>query len=231
MAGYLSRMKRTLMNLLQNKISPIRKQLGLIPRLIPVLVTLTLLPKCSQNFVPGSNSLQPTESTTASREKSYTGSPAPDSGAVNFQAPQGWVQEVPSSSMRRAQYRLAKANGNLEDAEVLVFHFPGQGGSLEANARRWIGQMSNPDGSPVTSSVLKSEKTVNGNPITLIDVSGTYQSSMGFSQGPAKPNYRLLGAMIETRDGPWFFKLTGPTKTVEKWLGSWNAFINSIEIK
>ena len=228
MAGYLSRMKRTLMNLLQNKINPIRKQLGLMPRLIPVLVTLILLPKCSQNFIPGSDSFQP----TGSKENSYTiGSPAPDSGAVNFQAPQGWVQEVPSSSMRRAQYRLAKVDGNSEDAEVLVFHFPGQGGSLEANARRWIGQMSNPDGSPVTSSVLKSDKTVSGKPITLIDVSGTYQSSMGFSQGPAKPNYRLLGAMIETRDGPWFFKLTGPTKTVEKWLESWEDFIHSIEIK
>ena len=219
------------MNLPQNKISHICKKLELLPRLIPVLVALILLPKCSQNFVPGPDSFQPTASTTAPQENSYAGSPASDSGAVVFQAPQGWVQEVPSSRMRRAQYRLAKANGNSEDAEVLVFHFPGQGGSLEANARRWIGQMSSPDGSPVTGSVQKSDKTVGGKPITLLDVSGTYQSSMGFSQGPAKPDYRLLGAMIETRKGPWFFKLTGPAKTVEKWLESWNAFINSIEIE
>jgi hypothetical protein len=215
------------MNLLQNKISTICNNLGLVPRLIPILAALILLPKCSQNFVPGPNSFQP----TASKETSYANSPAPDSGAVSFQAPQGWVQEVPSSRMRRAQYRLAKVDGHSEDAEVLVFHFPGQGGSLEANARRWIGQMSNPDGSPVTGSVQKSDQMIGGKPVTLLDVSGTYQSSMRFSQGPAKPDYRLLGAMIETRDGPWFFKLTGPAKTVEKWLESWNDFINSIEIK
>ena len=64
------------------------------------------------------------------------------------------------------------------------------------------------------------------------DVSGTYQSGgMGpMSQTVSKPGYRMLGAIIDTKRGPWFFKLTGPVKTVEKWLGSWEEFVDSLHV-
>jgi hypothetical protein len=54
--------------------------------------------------------------------------------------------------------------------------------------------------------------------------------SMQQSDGP-KANYRMLGAIAETKSGPWFIKLTGPAKTVSKWAPSYETFLNSIRYK
>ena len=67
------------------------------------------------------------------------GSQPPESAALIFQAPSEWVSERPSSGMRRAQYRLAREEGDAEDAELTVFYFPGQGGAIQANIDRWVG--------------------------------------------------------------------------------------------
>ena len=91
---------------------------------------------------------------------------------------------------------------------------------------------------PVRTGVLQpadaeiSEKMVRGQKVTLLEVSGTYQSGgMGpMSRGVSKPGYRMLGAIIDTTQGPWFFKLTGPVQTVEKWSDSWTQFVDSLRI-
>jgi hypothetical protein len=161
-------------------------------------------------------------------------SPAKESGLV-FAAPEGWTQEQPVSRMRRAQYRLPKVEGDSEDAQVVVFYFGGSGGSVEANVDRWVGMFTKEDGSPATGQSKISKKQVNGLPVTLVDVSGTYNSqSMGpmggggatGGSGP-KPHFRMLAAIAETSTGPWFIRLTGPKKTVDRWEKSFFAFVDS----
>ncbi len=67
---------------------------------------------------------------------------------LTWDKPEGWVEETPSSSMRRAQYRVPAESG---DGECVVFYFgPGQGGGAQANADRWAGQFEQPDGRPST---------------------------------------------------------------------------------
>ncbi len=184
---------------------------------------------CSKNFVEPDS----LEEVPPSQVRAVT-QPQPGGGAgrVEYQAPTGWVEQTPSSRMRQAQYLLPRAEGDREDAELVVFHFPGQGGSIQANMARWIGQMSRPDGSSAAADAEISEKMVRGQKVTLLEVSGTYQSGgMGpMSRGVSKPGYRMLGAIIETTQGPWFFKLTGPVQTVEKWSDSWTEFVDSLRI-
>src|SRR5262245_13287452 len=60
--------------------------------------------------------------------------PSPGSGtgaqALTWTVPAGWTAETPSSSMRRAQYRIQGPGG---PAECAVFYFgPGQGGDARA---------------------------------------------------------------------------------------------------
>jgi hypothetical protein len=152
-------------------------------------------------------------------------------GEIAYAVPDGWVAETPSSGMRKGQYRLPRADGDSEDAEVAVFHFPGMGGSIQGNIDRWIGQFSSEDGSTVENAQT-SEKTVNGSTVTLVDVSGTYGASMGgpMTSGKPKPGYRMLAAIIETGAGPWFFKLTGPQATVAKWESSFQSFTDSLKV-
>ena len=40
-----------------------------------------------------------------------------------------------------------------------------------------------------------------------------------------KPGFRMLGAVVEASNGPWFFKLTGPAKTVAKWEPAFDTFL------
>ncbi len=184
---------------------------------------------CSRNFEePGSLEETPPPRAGAMSPRR----PESEPGRVVYEAPAGWVEQTPSSRMRQAQYLLPRAQGDQEDAEMAVFHFPGQGGSIEANIARWIGQMSRPDGSPATDDAHITETTVRGQKVTLLEVDGTYRSGgMGpMSRGVSKPGYRMRGAIIDTTQGPWFFKLTGPVKTVKKWSESWTQFVENLQI-
>lgn len=161
-------------------------------------------------------------------------SSATPTGAVEFSAPTGWVKEQPTSSMRQGQYRLPRAEGDEEDAEMAIFHFPGQGGSVQANVDRWIGQFVQPDGSPASEVAKVGNIEVEGNSVTIVDVSGTYNASMGgpmMSASVPKQNYRMLAAIINTPAGPWFFKLTGPANTISKWEQSFDEFSRSLRVR
>lgn len=156
--------------------------------------------------------------------------PSPDSAAgLEYDAPEGWVEEPTSSSMRLAQFRLPRAEGDAEDAELVIFHFGGGGGSVRANIDRWVGQFSNADGSPVGEAEV-SEMDRNGIHLSVVDVSGTYNEARGpmMAQTTAKPNYRMLAAVAEGSGGPWFFKLTGPKSTVDHWEESFYAFLDTV---
>ena len=118
--------------------------------------------------------------------------------------------------MRAATYRVPAAAGDPEDGECAVFFFgPGQGGGVEANIDRWIGQFEQPDGKPSAERAKRQTETVDGIPVSLIDLSGTYKGG-GPSMGATAPKtgYRLLGAIATGPQAGIFFKLTGPAKTV-----------------
>src|SRR3982074_3165456 len=57
--------------------------------------------------------------------------PAGAAGELKYKAPAGWVTEQPTSSMRVAQYKLPKVEGDSEDAGLVLYFFgKGQGGSV-----------------------------------------------------------------------------------------------------
>jgi len=150
-------------------------------------------------------------------------------GPIKAKIPAEWTEQTPSSSMRKAQYALPKVAGDGENGELAVFYFgPGQGGSVEANIERWIGQISQPDGSSSKDKAKTSKKEIGGMPVTLVDVGGTYSAGM-MSNAPPRQGYRMLAAVAETTEGPWFFKLTGPEKTIAKWSTSFDQFISSFK--
>ena len=151
-------------------------------------------------------------------------------GPFTLEVPSGWVEQTPRSRMRRAQFALPKESGDSEDGELTVFYFGmGQGGSTEANISRWIGQVSQPDGSSSRAKAKIRESDVSGFRLTEVDVSGTLKASNmpGAPSRPARSGYRLLGAVLESPQGPWFFKLTGPEKTISRWADSFRQFLAS----
>jgi hypothetical protein len=155
------------------------------------------------------------------------GVPTPTSsvpGELTFKTPDGWTKEQPTVPVRAAQYRLPGEGG---DANLVVYFFgQGQGGSVQDNFDRWIGQMQQSKDKAKTENL-----TANGMPVTLLDVSGTFTGDMMSGSQAPQPNYRMRAGVIETPKGNYFVKLVGPEKTVARWDDSFVAFVKSAEFK
>jgi hypothetical protein len=144
----------------------------------------------------------------------------------------GWLEEAPSSRMRAAQYRLPRAEGDARDAELVVFHFGGGGGSVEDNLDRWIAQFQQPDGSSSREAAkLEKKQTPDGLTAHLIDLAGTYvaETRPGSGERVNQPGSRLLGAIVETPSGPFFVKLVGPDATVRAANAAFLKFVDSFQ--
>jgi hypothetical protein len=156
------------------------------------------------------------------------------SGELHYKVPDGWVTEHPTSTMRAAQYKLPKAEGDGEDASLVLYYFgPGQGGSISDNVDRWIAQMEQPGGGSSKEKAKTETLTVNGLKVTMVDVSGTYtaQMSPGSEARHNNASYRLRGAIVETPKGNYFAKLIGPEKTIGRWDQSFMDYVKSFEFK
>jgi hypothetical protein len=150
---------------------------------------------------------------------------------LTFSAPSAWRVVPTSSSMRVAQYALPRAPGDTQDAELVIYYFGGSGGSVDANIQRWVGQMQQPDGRPSSAVAKHSKRTVNGLAATVVDVSGTYVAEMtpGSQERHNSPNFRLRAVVIETANGPYFIKLTGPVATVSAHEKNFEQFLGSVK--
>lgn len=160
--------------------------------------------------------------------------------ALHWEAPDGWISETPSSSMRRAQYRIPENPGSSaspgesstgDEAECVVYYFgPGQGGDARANAERWANQFGQPDGRS-SKKVLKTEELkIGGLPVLFVEVTGIYSGGMATVGGPTRalPDFMLLGAIAEGPDANWFFKLTGPRAAVTAQREAFRGLLESL---
>jgi hypothetical protein len=133
-------------------------------------------------------------------------------GQFTFSRPADWQWVESTSSMRKAQLKIAKPDGK-ETAEVVFFHFgEGGGGGTQANIDRWLGQFQEP------KDALKSkveETTVNNHKVTYIQAQGTYLSGMPGGARTPQPNSMLVGAIMESESGNVFVRLTGPENLVK----------------
>jgi hypothetical protein len=145
---------------------------------------------------------------------------AADSGAgISWTVPLGWKAEA-ERPMRLATYTIATGGDGA-----------GQGGSVEANLDRWIGQFMQADGKPAKSAAKIAKQTVHSWPVTTVDVSGAYTGMGGptAQPGPAVPGYRMLAAIVEGPQGSVFFKFTGPAKTVAANQAAFDKMLSSLQ--
>ena len=171
---------------------------------------------------PGHPPSSPADAVPAVPQGAGTGA-----AGLTWAIPRDWRTEPPSSSMRRAQYRVPGPGG---DAECVVFYFgPGQGGDAASNATRWASQFRQPDGTNRASALKATDIEVGGLKVTLVEVKGTYTGAMGGAGAGEKPGYQLLGAIAAGPDANWFFKVTGPEKTVTAQRAAFEGMILSLK--
>ena len=201
----------------------------MLKTIVATLVLAFICSACSKGSVAGGP-----RSSAPPSSVSLAPATQPVAGDVSYKVPEGWTVEKPSSEMRLAQYKLPKAEGDGEDALLVVYYFgPGQGGTPEANIERWVNMVKQPDGLASKDKARTETLTVNGLQVNTVDVTGNYSGGMSQDSAPkdSKSIYRLRGAVIETPKGAYFVRLTGPEKTVGHWDQAFNDYIKSFQFK
>lgn len=144
-------------------------------------------------------------------------------GPLRWNAPSAWTAAKPASQMRLAEYVLPSETG--EPPTLTVFYFgPAGGGGVDANVGRWLGQFGE-----AGKAAKRGEETVNGMKIHTVDVTGTYNAGMAGGNQPPKPDQRMLGAIVESDAGLFFFKLVGPKPAVNAAEADWKSFVGSFQ--
>ena len=154
-------------------------------------------------------------------------------GPLFLQLPEGWKSVPPASSMRKAQFEVEAVEGDSEPGTVSVFYFGERTGTVEMNLARWYGQFEQPDGSPTEGKVAREEFERNGMKMILVHFSGRMKASMmpGAPPAAAKDNWMNLSAIVQTPEGPWFFKGTGPAATMTHHISSMKKLLSSLRFE
>jgi hypothetical protein len=192
---------------------------------------LLILTGCGDSNVETVAKNESAQSTTKEMPNPHTMADAATGTAtaagITWVVPAGW-KIGPERQMRVATYMVGSG---ASEADCAVFFFgPGQGGDVQANIDRWIGQFVQADGSPSKDAAKIAEHTINNMKVTTIDLAGNYTASMGgpmSGQKEDRPGYRMLGAIVEAPQGPVFFKLTGPEATVVNALDDFMHLVES----
>jgi len=154
-------------------------------------------------------------------------------GGLSSKTPVGWKEEKPSGSMRTYQFKLPRADGDAEDAELVVFFFEGGAGSAADNIKRWQGMFAPPAGKTI-DDVSKVEKfKVDQANVTYLDVSGTFLSKNPPFDPKAKTekkaDFRRFGVIFDSPGGQYFLTLTGPARTLEQHKKSFDAWLKNFK--
>lgn len=142
------------------------------------------------------------------------GSQTITAGDLKLTVPKSWQKEPVSSQYRKAQMKVPKANDNeAEGADFVVYYFNGGGGGVDANLERWVKQFQ-----PVgRKAEAKAGTSLKGDKYVFLDLQGTWNKPVGpmiQQRTREMPKARALSAILTTKEGNYFLRLTGPDQTV-----------------
>ncbi len=138
--------------------------------------------------------------------------------SLEWKIPARWQSAPNVSPMRLATYRIPRAAGDTEDGDLSITQ---AGGTVDANAARWIAQFD--EASQKTAK--RTTRKVGGLEITIVEAKGSYTGMA--AEAKATSDRAMIGAIVPTAGMPHFFKLTGPAKTVLAARAEFDALIAS----
>lgn len=143
---------------------------------------------------------------------------------IAYDAPSTWVTAPNPNTMRKATFKIPKAGGEPEDAELSI---SSAAGGVEANIKRWEGQFG-PEAKAKTEP-----RNPNGLKVTMVEIKGKMAGGgmMGTPAAPAKDHQMLLGAVVDAGDRQHFFKMVGGEKTVTAAKKDFDKLVSSFRAK
>jgi hypothetical protein len=150
-------------------------------------------------------------------------------GKFKMTAPADWNQVPPKSRILSHEFSAPKAEGDKTDGRLTVMQ---AGGSVEDNINRWYGQFTQPDGSSSKDRAKVDKRTIAGQEVHMVDISGTYKDQAGpFAPAVERQKYRMLAAIVVTEQGNFFLKFYGPERTVAQHKKAFDGMIESLTVR
>lgn len=153
-----------------------------------------------------------------------------EAAGLRFTLPRAWTRVPTLAETRAAQYRIPSAPGDAAETDFAVFfRGEGQDGDAAENLERWYTRFVQRDGRSSRDAAIVTTRTVGDLRVTAIDLSGTWIGAAGQPTGAGISGYRLLGAVVEGKGGPWILEILGPAATVDRTTADFDALLRSLE--
>jgi len=131
-------------------------------------------------------------------------------------APPAWKPEKPANRLRSRQFKIPKAAGDKEDAEVYIL--PEVGGKVEESFNGLKELFILPPDMPKSQAVKESKFVVGKATIYVLELQGTFRvKHIPIDQAvkEVKPDYRMLAVIWKSDQTSCSIRMVGPRKTVE----------------
>ena len=186
---------------------------------LAALVPLTLASGC--NKPRELEQAQPEKPAVAATASGVAAPAGPEDFA--YDVPATWVSAPNPSPMRKATFKIPKAAGDTEDAELAV---SSAAGGVEPNIKRWEQQFGD-------AKAKTEPRSPNGLKVTLVEIKGSVAAGgmMGMPAAAAKEHQMLLGAVVDAGDRQHFFKMVGGEKTVTAARKDFDKLVASLRAK
>jgi len=148
---------------------------------------------------------------------------------IGWDAPKAWRSVRPSNNVRMAEYQVPATEPDGVAGHVAVLYLGPAAIPAEDTLKRWASDFGE-DAAPNAKSTMREEGPFRTH---VLEVAGTYRpASMMSQQGkvakPARSGWMLLGAIVQTPRGPYYFKLRGPEPLVRSAREDFLAMIDSV---
>ena len=137
--------------------------------------------------------------------------------------PNGWQEEA-GDQLRLATFHL------LDDTNAIdcsIVSLDGQAGGVEANLRRWMGQIHLSPTDAATLQFINSATAIK----TDAHLQGKLYDFSQLQQGAEETNKSMLVAMIPTNSSTLFIKLSGTIATIKQHKSSFLNLVSSVNEK
>ncbi len=160
----------------------------------------------------------PKDSSAGQRPIAQTAMQSQGSNPIAWSPAPHW-KELPPTQFRKGNYAYTDDSGT---AEITVSSFPGDTGGILANANRWLRQAALPEIDQEQLSQVVTE-------VNLSDEVTAFILDLKADDG-TETSKRIYAAIVPYQGQSWFFKMSGPFKTVQSQIPSFSAFLRGIRM-
>ncbi len=139
----------------------------------------------------------------------------PPANRLQYEKPAGWQEADTRGAAFRPEAAFTASDGG-QSGRVTVFALRGD---LLSNVNRWRRQdLHQPDLDAAQLDRLRQRVEVDGQPADYVDLLN--------ADAPGHP--RVLGVVLQRRDGTWVFTMKGPAELLQKQKPAFEAFVKSV---